>query len=160
MKYHWRYYKSKSILVCFVCGIKRDDITKLFVIEICKKKTAPSNKESTTTTVVVKKKHNNSIKKDTHVILQVISHVISHLISHVISLMISNVISNLISLVIQLRNPVIQKRRHAYVYNIPLLLSISEDSFKKLLVTRIAFTISILDTNTLYAIFMSKALLT
>ena len=54
MKYHWRYYKLKSILVCFVCGIKRDDITKLFVIAICKKK-APSNEESTTTAVVVKK---------------------------------------------------------------------------------------------------------
>jgi hypothetical protein len=32
IKYDHRYYKLKSILVCLVCGIKRDDITKLFVI--------------------------------------------------------------------------------------------------------------------------------
>jgi hypothetical protein len=40
---------------CFLCmWLKRDDITKLFVIAICKK-TAPSNEESTTTTTVVQK---------------------------------------------------------------------------------------------------------
>ena len=32
MKYHKRYYKLKNILVSFVCGVKRDNITKLFVI--------------------------------------------------------------------------------------------------------------------------------
>lgn len=54
VKYHWRYYKLKSILVFFVCGMKRDDITKLFVIAIYKN-IVPSNEDSTTTAAVVQR---------------------------------------------------------------------------------------------------------